>query len=100
RRWQCCWPCSGEFPPSWQRTTTSTRQSPTPTNRGRTFFRKSRRLAMNPFRNATLLTGIFLPLSMCPSGTVGQDQGKQDKTYASAPTGFDAKREGLERVKL
>jgi enterochelin esterase-like enzyme len=55
---------------------------------------------MNPIRNATWLTGFVLLLPMFASGAVGQDQGKQDKTYTSAPKGFDAKRDGVERGKL
>jgi len=54
---------------------------------------------MNPFRKATWLTGFVLFLSIFASG-VGQGQDRQDKTYTTAPKGFDARRDDIERGKL
>jgi enterochelin esterase-like enzyme len=47
------------------------------------------------------LTAVIL-LVMFASGAVAQDEGKQDKgkNFTSAPKGFDARREGIERGKL
>lgn len=53
-------------------------------------------------RYATWLTACILLLVLHASGVVAQDQGKQDqaKSFTSAPKGFDAKRDGIERGKL
>jgi enterochelin esterase-like enzyme len=51
-------------------------------------------------RCARWLTGCVLFLVLCVPG-VGQDQGKSDeKKLTSAPAGFDARRDGIERGKL
>ena len=43
-----------------------------------------------------------IPLVLCAPGVVGQDQAKQDneKKFTSAPEGFDARRDGIDRGKL
>src|ERR1700736_2440694 len=48
------------------------------------------------------LTACVLLLVLHAGGVVGQEQGKQDKAkdFTSAPKGFDAKRDGIERGKL
>jgi enterochelin esterase-like enzyme len=53
-------------------------------------------------RYAIRLTACILLLVLLDIGVSGQDQGKQDesKKYTSAPQGFDAKREGIERGKM
>src|SRR5574341_411544 len=53
-------------------------------------------------RYATWLTACTLLLALDAPGAVGQDQGKQakEKTFTSAPKGFDARRDGIERGKL
>ena len=53
-------------------------------------------------RHATLPTACFLLLAVSHFATSGQDQGKQDKakSLASAPKGYDAKRDGIEHGKM
>ncbi|HZT80211.1 MAG TPA: alpha/beta hydrolase-fold protein, partial [Gemmataceae bacterium] len=48
------------------------------------------------------LTACLLPLVLCAAGAVGQDQARQDneKKFTSAPEGFDARRDGIDRGKL
>jgi GH35 family endo-1,4-beta-xylanase/enterochelin esterase-like enzyme len=53
-------------------------------------------------RYASWLTSCALLLMLSASGAVGQEQGKQgsEKKFTSAPEGFDAKRDGIERGKM
>ena len=53
-------------------------------------------------RHCMWLTTCVLLLVLHASGMSGQDQGKQDnaKSLASAPKGYDAKRDGIERGKM
>ena len=53
-------------------------------------------------RHAHWLTACMLPLVLCAPGVLGQDQARQDneKKFTSAPKGFDAKRDGIDRGKL
>jgi GH35 family endo-1,4-beta-xylanase/enterochelin esterase-like enzyme len=53
-------------------------------------------------RCARWLTACILLLALCAPGVVGQDQGKKadERKFTSAPEGFDAKRDGIERGKL
>src|SRR5437667_205044 len=53
-------------------------------------------------RWASWLTACVLLLMLGAPGAVGQDQGKRDdeKKFTSAPEGFDAKRDSIERGKL
>src|SRR5690349_2867657 len=48
------------------------------------------------------LTTCILVLALAAAGVVGQDRTKDDKAkdYTSAPKGFDAKRDDIERGKL
>jgi enterochelin esterase-like enzyme len=53
-------------------------------------------------RYVTRLTGCVLLLALYASGVAGQEQGRQEKAndLTTAPKGFDAKRDGIERGKL
>src|SRR5438105_3047348 len=53
-------------------------------------------------RRVTSLTAGVLVLALGASGVVSQDKGKDEKAidYTTAPKGFDARRDGIERGKV
>ena len=51
-------------------------------------------------RHATRLTACALLLTLSASGIRGQDKKDAENRFTSAPAGFDAKRDGIERGKM